>query len=83
VFGTTTYVELQIAAYMGFKTILLVGCDHFYDVEDPHGQHFYEQGKVAYMVAKSEYERLEKEIINITPNSHLDVFETGNIEDWR
>jgi hypothetical protein len=28
--GTVTYVALQLAYFMGFKTILLVGLDHYY-----------------------------------------------------
>ncbi len=28
--GTVTYVNLQLAYYMGFETVLLVGCDHKY-----------------------------------------------------
>ena len=33
---SVTFINLQLAIYMGFKTILLVGMDHNYDVPDDH-----------------------------------------------
>ena len=44
VYATTTYAEIQLAVYMGFKTVLFVVLDHNYDVDDPEGQHFYTEG---------------------------------------
>jgi len=31
---TVTYLNLQIAAHLGFKEIFLIGCDHFYEEEN-------------------------------------------------
>ena len=37
--GTVTFVALQLAFYMGFKNVSLVGCDHRYDFSGkPHEQ---------------------------------------------
>ena len=104
-FATTTYAEIQIAAYMGFKRILFVGLDHSYDVSDPMGQHFYEQGtesaysppaypwetneeyqlkaELAYRVAQQVCDSLGVALINITPDSALEVFKKESIEKWR
>lgn len=37
--GTVTYVLLQIAFYMGYSTVLLVGVDHYYPKSSQHGRH--------------------------------------------
>jgi hypothetical protein len=39
--GTATYILLQIANYMGFKKILLVGVDHHYPKTDIGGHGFF------------------------------------------
>jgi hypothetical protein len=41
---TMVYVNLQIAYYMGFQTVLLVGLDHHYP--DTDQKHFYKDGDV-------------------------------------
>jgi len=105
VFATTIYVQIQLAAYMGFTTALLVGLDHYYDVDDSKGQHFYEEGTqeaydppdypwditeeysskadIAYRVSLVVGEQIGLEFINLTPGSLCDVFDMGNIDDWR
>lgn len=40
---TSIYLSMQLAVYMGFTTILLVGVDHKYDQKKPHA---YESGLV-------------------------------------
>ncbi len=35
--GTVAYVALQIAHYMGFSAVALVGCDNSYTQKGPHG----------------------------------------------
>ena len=104
-FATTTYAEIQIAMYMGFTTILFVGLDHHYDVDDPAGQHFYTEGtqdvydppdypwnlteeyevkaNIAYRVASHVGEMLGVRLVNITPGSRCDIFEMGDIDDWK
>lgn len=44
--GTVTYANLQIAKYMGFKTVLLVGVDHNYPTFEgvPQGVLFQQEG---------------------------------------
>lgn len=36
--GTVTYCNLQLAFYMGFTTVLLVGIDHHYPKSSKHGR---------------------------------------------
>lgn len=105
---TVTFVSLQLAYYMGFSTVLLVGVDHKYDVPDgtePNEvlqmtdddmNHFspeyfrgmswnapdLEQSEISYQMAKEVYEQDYRKIINLTPNTALNVFEKGNINDW-
>lgn len=111
--GTVTYVMMQLAFYMGFDTVLLVGVDHRYpktgDCEpgtnfvsegnDPDhftpadGEPYFENKKrfnnpeldgtrIAYETANKLFIEQERKIINLTPNTALDVFEKGNIEEW-
>ena len=113
--GTVTYAMLQIAFYMDFKTVLLVGVDHYYPQagrmeeglhfvageKDPdhfvpaNGKPYFEYGKEyaapaltgttqSYGVAKHFYElpEFDKKIINLTPDTKLDVFEKGTFEEW-
>jgi hypothetical protein len=103
---TVTYVAMQLAWWMGFSTILLVGVDHNY-IQDgkPNQQqkmtgddpnHFsaeYFKGAnwnladimhmtEAYQLAKEAYEGAGRKIINLTPNSKLNVFEREDIGKW-
>lgn len=103
---TVTFVSLQLAYYMGFTTVLLVGVDHRYEfVGNPNDQvmaggvdvnHFdekyfsdvvwnnpdLERSTEAYILAREAYEPTGRKIINLTPNSALEVFEKGTIEEW-
>jgi len=40
---TQTYVNLQIAYWIGFRTVLLIGIDHDYGSED---RHFYKDSEI-------------------------------------
>lgn len=82
-------ISLQVAYYMGFEEVYLLGCDfdfsnqsHFYDNKknlcDPY---FYRRSLVSYKICKSVYEEDGREIINITPDSKLDVFEKSILEE--
>lgn len=99
---TVTYVCLQLAYWMGFSTVKLVGVDHRYTFEgnpnetkqmqgdDPNhfdpgyfrGQQWQNpdlaNSEKYYRIAKSIFEADGRRIINITPNSALDVFEKGD-----
>ena len=103
---TVTHVALQLAYYIGFQVILIVGCDHRFTFngdpdrmnhmigDDPN--HFtptyfkdqfwqnpnLEESAISYAAAKKFYELDYRIIINLTPNSALDVFEKGKMEDW-
>ena len=108
--GTVTYVLLQIAYYMGFETVYLLGVDHRYPKsgqyrpgsafiagkDDPDhfspadGKPYFRNGKKYnapeldrlvqyYQWAKEFYESEGRRIINMTPNSALDVFDKGVI----
>ncbi len=91
---SVTYVVLQVAYRMGFKTILLVGVDHRY-----HGKgndHFHPDYEVgwnwvehdmtksipAYQLAYRYYTVEGRRIINLTPGSDLHVFEKGELSEW-
>jgi hypothetical protein len=90
---TITYSLLQIAVYMGFKEIYLLGCDYHYS-SDPKEQHFVEMrpinlsyaiatsGRVQYAYRKAkEYADAHKiRIYNATRNSQLKVFEKVTLE---
>lgn len=98
--NTVTYVALQLAFYMGFTTVYLIGVDHRYkfkgsphdlltaDGADPNhfDQSYFSNGakwnapdlegsEKAYSIAKRVYESDHRKIINLTPNTALDVFE--------
>ena len=104
---TVTYVLLQLAYFMGFTTVLLVGVDHYYKFSGKPNQakiargkdtnHFsdkYFSGGVTwqnpdlansekyYNIAKRVYENDGRRIVNITKNTHLDVFDLDDIDNW-
>jgi len=111
--GTVTYVLIQLAYYMGFTTLLLVGVDHNYpkteqvkpgdsfiagETDPDHfqpadGKPYFETGKcynapelerttITYDWARQFLELEGRKIINLTPNSKLEVFEKMDIEKW-
>lgn len=104
---SVSYVCLQLAYWMGFKTVLLVGVDHKYSHNGganllqaaPMDNHFtedyYKPGEVwntpdlirsakAFMLAKEAFDkaRPRRKIINLTPDTGLDVFTKGDISEW-
>ena len=91
---SVTYVALQLAYFMGFKTILLVGVDHRYTCGmDNHFHPDYETGSVwvehdmtkalpAYEMAEEIYRKEGRKIVNLTPGSDLHTFEMGDIRQW-
>jgi len=89
--GTSTYVSLKIAYAMGFKTVLLVGCDrdkgwlHFSDdyPGDVAPMDYRKKQAYHFGIARLVYDDAERHIINLSPPSDLDEFiERGRIEDW-
>lgn len=89
---SVTYINLQLAYYLGWKTVLLVGVDHWSGGRADHFTPNYYDKKfdipannddklIAYFkLAKQVYENEGRRIINITPGSALHVFEK---EDWQ
>jgi hypothetical protein len=90
---TITYSLLQIAIYMGFKEIYLLGCDCYYS-PDHDKQHFVETKHVdisaitaanrmlyAYQEAKRYADKNHIRIYNATRGGHLDVFERVSLEN--
>ncbi|WP_251549842.1 6-hydroxymethylpterin diphosphokinase MptE-like protein [Neobacillus muris] len=89
---TVTYSLIQIAVYMGFKEIYLIGTDCNYSNDMKH--HFKEYGHVdptylsagemmisAYKVAKKYADRNNIKIYNATRGGMLEVFERVNLDD--
>ncbi len=94
---TVTFVSLQIAYWMGFTTVLLVGIDHYYGKNnravDWHFIDNYGDGdddveaeltrpEEAYHMAKEAYTSNNRRVINLTEGTHLDVFEKGLVSEW-
>lgn len=102
---TVTFVAMQIAYYMGFKNIYLVGVDHnfaqkgnpnekqFMEEEDKNhfhpdyfkGQNWYladlEGSELSYNIAKYEFTKNERQIIDCTVNGKLNIFQKKKLED--
>lgn len=103
---TVTYVCLQLAYWMGYKTVLLVGVDHRFtfdgkpnekkrmgDVDPNHFDPSYFAGQdwqnpdlakseAYYEIARKIYDAAGRRIVNLTPNSALNVFERGELSEW-
>jgi hypothetical protein len=89
--GTVAYAALKIAYAMGFRTVLLVGCDRDKDWKHFSGKYPGEhtpagrRDKQRYHLGMAQlvYDEASKRIINLSPPSDLDEFiERGRIEDW-
>lgn len=90
-----TYTLLELAIYMGFKEIYLLGCDSTY-LADKNKQHFIESGQydpehlritatdrltVAYKKAKEYADKHGIKIYNATRGGALEVFPRVNFDD--
>lgn len=89
--GTVTYVALKVAYFMGFETILIVGCDHDEKYAHFYGNHLNvpppQQNRRGmtyhYFVAGEVYKEADRRIVNLSLPSRLDeFFERGEIGDW-
>lgn len=90
---TITYSVIQLAVYMGFKEIYLLGCDCDYSGEKQHFIDYDEQYTVdrvngpeklmiaAYKVAKEYADTHGIKIYNATRGGKLEVFERVNFDD--
>lgn len=90
---TITYSLIQLAVYMGFKEIYLIGADCNYS-KDISKRNFINIGKVdntfdtagermryAYRVAKQYTEKNDIKIYNATRGGMLEIFDRVNLED--
>jgi len=85
------YVNLQLAYYLNWQTVLLVGCDWTMGEPDSHFHPDYTQKTYTFnqapvlpylRAARTIYERAGRKIINLTPDSKLTVYEQGELGDW-
>lgn len=98
--GTTvTYVALQLAYYMGFDPVILIGVDHYFKAQgEPHktvtsqtddhdhfAPNYFGSGtqwqlpdlatsERAYQLAKTQYERDNREVVDATVDGKLQLF---------
>lgn len=104
---TVTFVCLQLAYFLGYRTVLLVGVDHRYTFDGqpnqqvvspgPDPNHFnadyfgtgfawnnpdLARSEESYRMALSVFEADGRRIVNCTPDSALEVFERGRLEEW-
>jgi len=90
---TITYSLIQIAVYMGFNEIYLIGADSNY-LQNNGKRHFIEHGIVdpdfklagekimySYNVARKHAGKNNIKIYNVTKGGMLEVFERKNLED--
>lgn len=90
---TITYSLMQIAIYMGFKEIYLIGCDSNYD-PDPNKRYFVSHGHIdpnapvsvqfqmqAYSKAKEYADKHNIKIFNATRGGKLEVFPRISLEE--
>ena len=91
---TVTYFNLQLAYYLGWETVLLVGVDHWSRGRGDHFTNAYYDRKLTtnvtlpdmtyeveryYTKARVAFEQAGRQIINVTPGTALNVFPK---EDW-
>ena len=87
---TVTYFNIQLAVYMGFREIYLLGVDHFYGGGSQ--DHFCEKDKCtnkpqtdkstcAYEKAKDYGDQHNIRIYNATRGGHLEVFQRVDFDD--
>lgn len=87
---TVTYFNIQLAVYMGFKEIYLLGVDHFY--AGGENDHFSKEdvctnkpqtdkSTLAYVTAKKHADKNAIKIYNATRGGHLEIFERVNFAD--
>lgn len=84
-----TYSAMELAVYMGFKEIILLGVDCDYSKSINHVKAYSAQDDInaaylmreSYKVAKKYADEHGLKILNATRNAKLDVFEKVNLED--
>lgn len=90
--GTVVYSCMQLAAYMGFEEIYLIGVDFSYAEQETSYEHFYgadsiisigytDRVMLAYQAAKLYADTHGIKIYNATRGGKLEVFERINFDD--
>jgi len=105
---TVTYLNLQLAYFMGFKRVFIVGLDFSYSIpkgskidnnsidhddDDPNHFHpgYFGKGRqwhfpkldscmVSYSIAEQEFEKVNREVIDLTLAGRLNVFRKATLE---
>lgn len=100
---TVTYAALQVAYYLGFKEVIIIGMDHRYEytgapnepkrLDGPDPNHFspdyfgggqtwdnpdLNQSEESYRIARAEFEKAGRRIIDATLNGACTVFEKAD-----
>lgn len=100
---TVTYAALQIAYFLGFKEVIIIGMDHCYQysgepneacrLDGPDPNHFspdyfgggqswdnpdLARSEESYRIAREEYEKVGRRIIDATINGACTIFEKGD-----
>lgn len=94
---TVVYSCIQIAIYMGYKEIYIIGADHNYsnnqkDVQNHFHKDYYkgnirpdnyfkEKAELAYLSARKFAEKNGVKIYNATRGGHLEVFERADLDE--
>lgn len=103
---TVTYAALQVAYYLGFAEVIIIGMDHRFvyngspneahRLDGPDPNHFspdyfgngqewdnpdLEHSEESYRIARREYEKTGRRIIDATVNGACSVFEKGVFSD--
>lgn len=87
---TVTYANIQLAVYMGFSEIYLLGVDHFYEEGNNYSKAIGDgevynppqlnKSTISYMKAKKVCDQKDIKIVNSTRGGHLEVFERANFD---
>ena len=91
---TVIFPCLQLAHFMGFETVLLVGLDHTGSETHFHPSYNVwvakrtyrfncEGANKSFQVCRDEYEKSGRRIINLTPGSKCEIFEKQDIKLWQ
>jgi hypothetical protein len=84
--AVTIDICIQVAYYMGFQEVYLIGCDcgyklgfHFYDLNNPMLNTNWDKTFSAYKVCKDVFEKDGRKIYNATVGGNLEVFERRDL----
>ena len=91
-YSTVTYVAIQLAVYMGFTTICLLGVDcnyskhsknnyFFAEAKEDNQNHHEDRMRAAYKVAREYADAHGIKILNATRGGMLEEFERVNLDD--